>query len=72
MSKTYIAIIGIIDEVTTEEIPLREIAISAKDCYEAHKQALFKCNILNKETIFKLKESNTKAFVFDYKTGFTG
>lgn len=70
MSKTYIATIGIIDEITTEEIPLKEIAVTAKDKYEAHKQALLKCNYKDKETVFKLKESTTNLIVFQHKTGF--
>lgn len=70
MSKTYIATIGTIDEVTTEEIPLKEIAVSAKDIYEAHKVALFKCNFISKETVFNIKESTTKLVVFNHKSGF--
>jgi hypothetical protein len=70
MSKTYIATIGTIDEITTEEIPLREIAVNAKDVYEAHKVALFKCNLIEKETVFNIKESTVKTVVFNHKTGF--
>lgn len=70
MSKTYIATIGTIDEITTEEIPLREIAVNAKDVYEAHKVALFKCNLKEKETVFNIKESTVKTVVFNHKTGF--
>jgi hypothetical protein len=70
MSKTYIATIGTVDEVTTEEIPLKEIAVSAKDIYEAHKTALFKCNLSNKETVFKIKDGMSKIILFEHKTGF--
>ena len=70
MSKTYIAIIGTVDEITTEEIPIKEIAITAKDVYEAHKLALFKCNLSSNETVFKIRDSKTKAVLFEHKTGF--
>lgn len=70
MTKTYIAVIGTIDKITTEEVPLREIAIIAKDVYEAHKSALFKCDHQNEETVFKIKESTTNLVLFEHKTGF--
>jgi len=67
----YIAVLGLVDEITTEEIPLKEISVTAKDHYEAHKTALFKCNLGNKETVFKIKEATTSLVKFDHKTGFT-
>jgi len=66
----YIAVLGLVDEITTEEIPLKEISVTAKDHYEAHKTALFKCNLGNKETVFKIKEATTSLVKFDHKTGF--
>jgi len=72
MNRSFIAVIGIVNEVTTEEIALKEIAVSAKDKYEAHKIALFKCNLSENETVFKLTEANTRAVVFNHKTGFAG
>ncbi len=71
MNRSFIAVIGIVNEVTTEEIALKEIAVSAKDKYEAHKIALFKCNLSENETVFKLIEANTRAVVFEHKKGFT-
>ena len=67
----FIAVLVIVDEVTTEEITLKEIGVTAKDQYEAHKTALYKCNLGNKETVFKIKEASTNIVKFDYKTGFT-
>jgi len=67
----YIAVLGMVDEVTTEEITLKEIGVTAKDHYEAHKSALFKCNLGEKETVFKIKEASTNLVKFDHKTGFT-
>jgi len=67
----YIAVLGLVDEITTEEILLKEISVIAKDHYEAHKTALFKCNLGNKETVFKIKEVTTSLVKFDHKTGFT-
>jgi len=66
----YIAVLGMVDEVTTEEITLKEIGVTAKDHYEAHKSALFKCNLGEKETVFKIKEASTNLVKFDHKTGF--
>ena len=67
----YIAVLGTIDEIVGEEIPLKEISVTAKDHYEAHKTALYKCNLGNKETVFKIKEASTSLVKFDHKTGFT-
>jgi len=66
----YIAALGIVDDLFGEEIPLKEISVTAKDHYEAHKTALFKCNLGNKETVFKIKDASTGIVKFDYKTGF--
>lgn len=71
MNKSYIAVLGMVDEVTTEKIILKEIAVTAKDQYEAHKLALFKCNLSNNETVFVIKEAATKLVKFDYTTGFS-
>ena len=70
MIKQFIAVLGKIDENTTEEIILKEIGISAKDYLEAHKLALFKCNLSENETVFQIKESNTRIVRFDHKKGF--
>jgi len=67
----YIAALGIVDDFLGEEIPLKEISVIAKDQYEAHKTALFKCNLGNKETVFKIKEASTGIVRFDHKTGFS-
>ena len=71
MNRSFIAVIGIIDTNTTEEITLREIAVSAKDKYEAHKIALFKCNFTENESVFKITEATSRLVVFDHKKGFT-
>jgi hypothetical protein len=71
MNRSFIAVIGTIDEDTTEEIALREIAVSAKDKYEAHKVALYKCNLSENESVFKLTEATTRIIVFEHKKGFT-
>jgi hypothetical protein len=66
----YIAVLGMVDETTTEEITLKEISVTAKDQYEAHKAAFWKCNLANNETVFKIKEASTNLVKFDHKTGF--
>ena len=70
MKKSFIAVIGMINEATTEELPLRDIAVTGKDQYEAHKAALLKCNLRAHETVFKITEAESKIVLFDYKTGF--
>lgn len=70
MMKSYIAVLGKIDENTTEEITLKEIAVTAKNHLEAHKVALFKCNFSEGETVFTIKEATSKQVKFNYKTGF--
>jgi hypothetical protein len=67
----YIAALGIVDENLGEEIPLKEISVTAKDQYEAHKIALFKCNLINKEAVLKVKDASTGIVRFNYKTGFS-
>ena len=67
----YIAALGIVDDLLGEEIPLKEISVTAKDQYEAHKVAFYKCNLGNKETVFKIKEASTNIVKFDHKSGFT-
>lgn len=71
MGKTYIAVLGRFDENTTEEVVIKEIAVTAKDYFEAHKVALFKCNLAAGETVFTIKDANTKLVKFDHKKGFT-
>jgi hypothetical protein len=39
MSNPFIAVIGIYDEFTTEQITIKETRVDAKDVYEAHKLA---------------------------------
>ena len=68
--KSYIAVLGKIDENTTEEITLKEIAVAAKNSREAHKVALFKCNLPDGEIVFYIKEASTKLVKFNFKTGF--
>ena len=68
--KSYIAVLGKIDNNTTEEIVLREIAVTAADHFQAHKVALFKCNLSEEETVFLIKDSATKVIKFDHKKGF--
>lgn len=68
--KSYIAVLGKIDEDTTEEITLKEIAVTAVDQYQAHKAALFKCNLSEGETVFFIRESTTRLTKFDHKKGF--
>ena len=67
---SFIAVIGIVNEITTEEIALKEIAIFAKDRYEAHKLAFYKCNLTENETVFKITEATTRLVRFDHKKGF--
>ena len=70
MSKPFIAVLGKVDENTTEEIVIKEIAVTAKDHLEAHKVALFKCNLSEGETVFQIKEAATRIIKFDHKKGF--
>ena len=70
MSKSFVAVLGMIDKDTTEEVVLKEIGVTAKDCYEAHKAALYKCNLANNETVFKITEASTRLIKFDHKKGF--
>jgi hypothetical protein len=70
MKKTYIVIIGLYDENTTEQIALKEIGVQAKDALEAHKIAFLKCNLTTKETVLKVLDSN-KVVCFDHLKGFT-
>lgn len=71
MGKTYIAVLGRVDENTTEEVVIKEIAVNAKDCFEAHKVALYKCDLVAGETVFTIKEAASKIIKFDHKKGFT-
>jgi len=71
MSNPFIAVIGIYDEFTTEQITIKETRVDAKDVYEAHKLALFKCNIKENQTVLKLFEYDTRKVLFDHLKGFT-
>jgi predicted nucleic-acid-binding protein len=68
--KSYIAVIGTVDENTTEEVVLKEIAIAATDHFQAHKAAFYKCIVGNKETVFFVREADTRKVKYDYKKGF--
>jgi hypothetical protein len=68
--KQYIAVIGLYNETTTEQISLKEIVVSAANGYQAHKEALFKCNVQEEHQVLRIFDAN-KNLVFDFKTGFT-
>ena len=68
--KSYIAVLGRIDENTTEEVVLREIAIAASDHFQAHKAAFYKCIQGNNETVFFIREADSRKVRYDYKKGF--
>jgi hypothetical protein len=70
--KQYIAVIGIYNEITTEQISLKEISVQAANMYDAHKQALFKCNSSEEQTVLRLLEATTKCVKFDLLKGFVG
>ena len=70
MTKSFIAVLGKVDENTTEEITLKEIAVNAKDYLEAHKLAFYKCNIAEGEIVFQIREADTRIVKFDFKRGF--
>ena len=72
MTKQFIAVLGKVDENTTEEIVIKEIAVSARDHLEAHKLALFKCNLAEGETVFQIREASSRVIRFDHKKGFSG
>jgi hypothetical protein len=66
----FIAIIGLYDENTTEQIALKEISIQARDEYEAHKKAIFKCNERENQLVLKVLEANGRKLKFDFQKGF--
>lgn len=70
MTKPFIAVLGKVDENTTEEITIKEIAVNAKDYLEAHKLAFYKCNLSEGETVFQIREADTRKVKFDHKKGF--
>lgn len=70
MNKPYIAIIGIYNENTTEQITLKETLVQAKDEKEAHKVAFYKCNVRENQTVLKVLEYNTRKVLFDHLKGF--
>lgn len=71
MSIPFIAVIGIYDENTTEQVTVKELRVDAKDIYEAHKLALYKCDFKENHTVLKLFEYNTRKILFDHLKGFT-
>lgn len=66
----FIAVIGLYDENTTEQIALKEIGIQARDEYEAHKKAIFKCNLQENQIVLKLFEADGRKLKFDFQKGF--
>jgi hypothetical protein len=66
----FIAIIGLYDENTTEQIALKEIGIQAKDEYEAHKKAIYKCDLRDHQIVLKIFEANGRQLKFDFQKGF--
>ena len=66
----FIAVIGLYDENTTEQIALKEIGIQARDEYEAHKKAIFRCNLRENQIVLKLFEANGRKLKFDFQKGF--
>ena len=70
MNRSYIAVIGTINDITTEEYTVKEINVLASSHYEAHKIAFFKCNLENNESVFFIKESKTGIVKYDHKKGF--
>jgi hypothetical protein len=68
--KQYTAVIGIYNENTTEKIVLKEISVQAKDAYEAHKLALFKCVVAEEQTVLRIIDPTSKEIKFDLLKGF--
>jgi hypothetical protein len=66
----FIAIIGLYDENTTEQIALKEIGIQARDKYEAHKKAIYKCDLRDNQIVLKIFEANGRKLKFDFQKGF--
>lgn len=70
IAPNYLAIIGIYNADTTEIIVLKEFGVKAKDQYEAHKLALFKCNLQEKQEVLRIIEASNRQIRFDFKKGF--
>lgn len=70
VNKSYIAVIGIHDTNTTETIVLKETSIQAKDQYEAHKLALFKCDLQENQDVLRIIETTSRSTKFDFQKGF--
>ena len=71
MNKLYIAVIGVYDEFTTEQIALKETGVQAKDQYEAHKLALFnKCNSAENQIVLRIMDASTNTLKYDFQKGF--
>lgn len=68
MLKSYIVVLGIYDENTTEQTILTEIEIKAPSVYEAHKNALLKCNLRENHTVLRITQSRN--LIFDFQKGF--
>jgi len=70
VNKSYVAVIGIYDTNTTETIVLKETGIQAKDQYEAHKLALFKCDLQENQDVLRIIEASSRIVKFDFQKGF--
>jgi|APCry1669189768_1035252.scaffolds.fasta_scaffold00581_3 hypothetical protein len=68
--KKFIAVIGLYDEVTTEQIALKEIIVTATDIYQAHKEALYKCNLQENQLVLRLYYTDNRRLGFDFQKGF--
>ena len=68
--KQYIVVIGTYDENTTEQIVLKEINVVADNMYQAHKDALYKCNWQEKQKVLRIFNAKNRALVFDFQKGF--
>ena len=70
MNKLYIAVIGMYNEFTTEQIALKETGIQAKDQYEAHKIAFFKCSHIDDQIVLRIFKADTRELKYDFQKGF--
>jgi len=68
--KQYIAVIGIYNENTTEQITLKEINVTANDVYQAHKDTLYKCNWQENQIVLRLFSAADRTLMFDFQKGF--
>jgi hypothetical protein len=70
MNSPFIALLGSYDEITTERIVLKEIKVEARDRYEAHKLALFKCNLKEGQIVLQIHDYTSRRVLFDFVNGF--